>query len=195
MPTVDNQALVVLATRVVEGLGYELVDLEWKPEAGRWVLRIYVDRLAAANAAPDAPGDAPSVDALDEGVGQGVGLDDCARVSHALGAELDVADLISVPFSLEVSSPGLNRPLKREAHFQRFIGKKAKVRTRHPIVALGVASGAESGAKAGEAAGGRRNFTGRIVAAQGGRLRLDVDGRVYEIPVDDVEKANLQYEF
>lgn len=194
MPTVDTQALVVLATRVAEGLGYELIDLEWKPEAGRWVLRVYVDRLAV-EASAGAGGGTPSVEALDEGdgqnTGQGVGLDDCARVSHALGAELDVADLIPVPFSLEVSSPGLNRPLKREAHFQRFIGKKAKVRTRNPVLTLG----AESGAQAGEAAGGRRNFTGRIVAAQGGRLRLDVDGQVYEISVDEVEKANLQYEF
>lgn len=179
MPTVDIQALASLATRVAEGLGYELVDLEWKPEAGRWVLRVYVDRLGMAQGVEGA------VEGLDEG-GLHIGLDDCARVSHALGAELDVADLVAVPFSLEVSSPGLNRPLKHEAHFQRFVGKKAKVRTRHPIP--------EPGADSCQAAN-RRHFTGRIVEAAGGRLRLDVDGRVYEIPVDEVEKANLQYEF
>jgi ribosome maturation factor RimP len=106
----------------------------------------------------------------------GVAHDDCSRLSHALSAELDVADLIHVPYVLEVSSPGLDRPLKREADFARFAGQKAKVKTRHPV---------------GE---NRRNFSGRLLGAEAGKLRIDVDGTVFEIAVDDVEKAHLQFE-
>ena len=80
-------------------------------------------------------------------------------------------------YSLEVSSPGLNRPLKKEADFLRFVGKKAKIRTRHPV---------------GES---RRNFSGTLVAVDGGKVKIDVGDQVCEVPVDDVEKANLVYEF
>jgi ribosome maturation factor RimP len=106
-----------------------------------------------------------------------VGLDDCANVSRELSAVLDVEDTIPVAYSLEVSSPGLNRPLKKAADFARFIGKKAKIRTRRPV---------------GDA---RRNFSGTLVAVEAGKVKIDVGDQVCEVPVDDVEKANLVYEF
>jgi ribosome maturation factor RimP len=156
MSAVDMQKLQELCEPVVTGQGYELVDLEFKNEPGiGWVLRVFIDKHQ-------------------EG---GVSLDDCASVSRELSAVLDVADAIGPAYSLEVSSPGLNRPLKKEADFARFIGKKAKIRTRHPV---------------GES---RRNFSGTLVAVAGGKVKIDVGDQVCEVPVEDVEKANLVYEF
>ena len=163
MAATDVKAIQALADRVITGLGYGLVDLEWKHEAGHWVLRVYID-LAGAE---------PAV---------GVSHEDCSRASHALSAELDVADLIHAAYHLEVSSPGLNRPLKREVDFRRFVGKRAKIRMRHglPSSEPGVAP--------------RRNFAGRLVGAEGGKVSIDVDGQVFTLEVEDVEKANLQAE-
>ena len=141
---------------VVTGQGYELVDLEFKNELGAWILRVFIDN-------PRADG--------------GVGLDDCATVSRELSAVLDVDDVIPMHYSLEVSSPGLNRPLRKESDFARFVGKKAKIRTRHPV---------------GES---RRNFSGTLVGVDAGKVKIDVGDQVCEVPVDDVEKANLVYEF
>ncbi len=155
MKPVDTHKLQELAEPVVAGQGYELVDLEFKNDAtvGGWVLRVFIDRES------------------------GVSLDDCASVSRELSAVLDVADVIPQAYSLEVSSPGLNRPLKKEADFLRFVGKKAKIRTRHPV---------------GES---RRNFSGTLVSVADGTVKIDVGDQVCEVPVDDVEKANLVYEF
>jgi ribosome maturation factor RimP len=158
MRPVDLQKVHEAIQPVVEGQGYELVDFEWKHENGSWVLRVFIDRREGA-ADPN------------------VSVDDCANVSHELSAVLDVSDVIQPAYSLEVSSPGLNRPLKKEADFRRFVGQKAKIRTRHPV---------------GE---NRRNFSGRLVAVESGKVRIDVGDQVCEVPVDDVEKANLVYEF
>ncbi len=153
MKNVDVQKLVSLVEPVVGGEGYELVDLEWKHEAGAWVLRVYIDKPA------------------------GVSLEDCAHVSRLLSATLDVNDdAIPVHYNLEVSSPGVNRPLKREADFRRFVGQKAKIRTKHPV---------------GDT---RRNFSGKLLAVENGRVKIDVGDATFEVPVDDVEKANLIFE-
>jgi ribosome maturation factor RimP len=153
---IDTQKLIQLVEPVVAGQGYELVDLEFKnePQVAGWVLRVFIDKQ------PD-----------------GVSLDDCASVSRELSAVLDVEDAIQLAYSLEVSSPGLNRPLKKVADFARFVGKKAKIRTRHPV---------------GES---RRNFSGTLVGVDGGKVKIDVGDQVCEVPVDDGEKANLVYEF
>ncbi len=156
MKPVDTTKLQLLVEPVVTGQGYELVDLEFKNELGSWILRVFIDN-------PHAEG--------------GVGLEDCAQVSRELSAVLDVEDAITGHYSLEVSSPGLNRPLKKEADFARFVGKKAKIRTRHPV---------------GES---RRNFSGTLVAVAAGKVKIDVGDQVCEVPVEDVEKANLVYEF
>ena len=156
MKPVDQKKLESLVEPVVTGQGYELVDVEFKSELGAWVLRVYIDK---------------------PGSEERVGLDDCASVSRELSAVLDVDDTIQGHYSLEVSSPGLNRPLKKASDFARFVGKKAKIRTRHPV---------------GES---RRNFSGTLVAVDGGKVKIDVGDQVCEVPVDDVEKANLVYEF
>jgi len=156
MRPVDTQKIQSIVEPVIIGLGYELVELEWKREAGAWILRIFLD--------------------LPDGSGK-VGLDDCAKVSHQLSATLDVEDIMPVAYSLEVSSPGLDRPLKKEADFRRFVGKKAKIRTRQPV------------------GGDRRNFSGTLVEVQDGKVLIDVGDKKYEVPIDVVEKANLIYEF
>ncbi len=156
MKPVDSNQLTPIVEPVVTGQGYELVDVEFKNEMGGWILRVYIDK--------------PGAEA-------GVGLDDCAQVSRELSAVLDVEDVIPGHYSLEVSSPGLNRPLKKEADFARFVGKKAKIRTRHPV---------------GES---RRNFSGTLMGVSEGKVKIDVGDQVCEVPVDDVEKANLVYEF
>lgn len=184
---VDISALEQLARPVLAGLGYELVELEWKHEGGHWLLRVLIDHsLASDPSHPGQPGPAESAPEPSPPAGSAqpppVTLEDCARVSRSLGAELDVADAIHLPFHLEVSSPGINRPLKREEDFRRFAGQKAKVRTRTPL--LDPVSPA-----------GRRNFAGRLVRAAEGRVTIEVDGRLYDIPLAEVEKANLVYEF
>jgi ribosome maturation factor RimP len=153
MSKVDTEKLKEIVEPVVTGQGYELVDVEWKHEASAWILRVFID-----------------------GAG-GVTLEDCARVSHTLSATLDVSDAIPTTYNLEVSSPGLDRPLKKEADFRRALGQKAKIRTRHPI---------------GES---RRNFSGKLVAVDNGLVKIDVGDQVCDVPIADVEKANLVFEF
>ncbi len=162
MTTIDLAKIAEIVTPVVAGHGLELVDVEWKTEGAGWVLRVYIDR----------PGSEPK-----PGQPDGVGLIECADVSRELSPVLDVSDLIKPAYSLEVSSPGLDRPLRTEAHFARFVGKKAKIKTRRPI------------------GDNRRNFAGPIVAVDGGVVKIDVGDKVCEVPVAEVEKANLVYEF
>ena len=131
----------------------ELVDVEFVFERGRWVLRIYMDK---------------------EG---GVTLDDCAEVSRELGDLIDAEDMIDFPYVLEVSSPGLNRPLKKERDFARSIGKLIEVTMLQPV-------------------NNRRNFTGRLSDVVEGILRLSLDdNHLVELPLRDVDKARLKYEF
>lgn len=141
-----------LARPVAEGFGLELVDVAYTSEYGRRVLRVYIDK----------PG--------------GVTLEDCERVSRELGAVLDVEDPIPQSYNLEVSSPGLDRPLKTEADFARFAGKRARIRAREPVE-------------------GRRNFKAVIDEARGGEVFVtDFDGRKFAIAVANIEKARLEIE-
>lgn len=126
-------------------MGYELVDVQ-ASNGGR-LLRLFVDK----------PG--------------GVTLDDCAAVSRHLTRVLAVEGIDYE--RLEVSSPGLDRPLRKERDFARFAGQKAEVRMRTPD------------------ATGRRKFVGVLRGAQAGQLSLEMDGRVLALPVDDVDKAKL----
>jgi ribosome maturation factor RimP len=150
---VDSTQIERLAEPVVRRHGCELVDTTFRREGSGWVLRLFIDRSG------------------------GVGVDLCAEVSRDLSAELDVADLIEHPYTLEVSSPGLDRPLKRAADFQRFCGRAVKVRTRDPV-------------------GGRRNFAGRIaeVGEDGATVTLEVDGTSTTIPIAAIARANLKIE-
>jgi len=137
---------------VLDDMGYELVDVEYITHYGRWVLRLYVDK---------------------EG---GITLDDCAQASREVGDLIDVKDIIDHEYVLEVSSPGLNRPLKKEKDFLRALGKKIRVRMSSPVE-------------------GRRNFTGTLMRFQEGTLGLEMEDRLVTLPWQEVEKASLVYEF
>ncbi|MDE1941809.1 MAG: ribosome maturation factor RimP [Betaproteobacteria bacterium] len=132
-----------LIEKTVTGLGYEFVDFE---RAGRGLLRVFIDKAG------------------------GIGVEDCVAVSNQLTRLFAVE---GVDYDrLEVSSPGLDRPLKREADFERFAGRDVKLRLRVPRA-------------------GQRNFTGRIVSVADGKLLLEVDGTAIEMEVAGIDRANL----
>lgn len=137
-----------LVAPVVESLGYELVGVEFLPQGGHSLLRVYIDTE------------------------KGVTLDDCQRVSHQLSGVLDVEDTIKGQYHLEISSPGLDRPLFAAEHFQRFAGRQANVRLVSPV-------------------NGRRKFRCVLQGVKGGDVVLDVDGEVISVPLSAIDKANL----
>jgi ribosome maturation factor RimP len=129
----------------------ELVDVEYLREGGRWVLRLFIDK----------PG--------------GVSLDDCQEISRQVEKLLDVEEPIATSYSLEVSSPGIERPLKTPAHFERFAGNEVEIRTFGPI---------------GEPP--RRNFKGRLLGiSTEGDIGVEIDGKEFRVPLDKVAKAHL----
>ena len=149
-PLLDKIRATILPP--IEGAGYELVEVEYKHEPVGWVVRVYID----------SPG--------------GISHDDCERVSRELSAVLDVHDVVPHHYSLEVSSPGLNRPLRTTEHFARFKGQKARVKLRNGL-------------------DGRRNFSGFIKDAAENKVTIEVDGKDFTLPLDDLEKANLEWQF
>ncbi|NKF22639.1 ribosome maturation factor RimP [Solimonas marina] len=133
---------------LIDSLGYELLLLEYSPNPRNAMLRLYID--------------GPS----------GITLDDCERVSKEVSGALDVEDPIRSAYRLEVSSPGLDRPLVKPAHFQRFAGQQARVQLMAPV-------------------NGRRRFVGEIVAADADVLRIQTEEGVAEIPFADIDRARL----
>jgi ribosome maturation factor RimP len=130
-------------------MGYEMVGVEYLSDSpGGAVLRVYIDQEA------------------------GVQLDDCTKVSHQLSGVLDVEDPIRGEYNLEVSSPGLDRPLFEKAHFERFVGHQVKIRL----------------ARSHE---GRRRFKGVIVSVEGDEVTVNVDGEEYVLPFADIDTARL----
>jgi ribosome maturation factor RimP len=163
---VDN--LWRLVEPPIQGAGLELVELQWNREVEGWVLRVFIDRPEA----PTVPGMVS--DAGDDAVFEPVLVshEDCERVSRDLSATLDVADTIRHAYRLEVSSPGIDRPLRRERDFARFAGQEAKIRTA-------------------DAVEGRRNFSGVLRGAKDGQVQIDCDGRAYQLPLAFIVRANL----
>jgi ribosome maturation factor RimP len=106
----------------------------------------------------------------------GVTLDDCTRISQEVGSSLDVEDFISTPYTLEVSSPGLTRSLKAEKDFIRYCDHLIKVKTLIPIE-------------------NRRQFKGRLLKFSENRIEIETEGRIFQIPLSNVAKANLEIEF
>jgi ribosome maturation factor RimP len=133
---------------LVEGLGYELWELEYSPGRGNGFLRLYIDAAA------------------------GITLDDCERVSRAVSEVLDAEDPIPGQYTLEVSSPGLERPLRTAEHFARFVGETVSVETVQAIE-------------------GRRRFKGALTAAGAGTVEVEVDGRRWTLPISGIRKAHL----
>jgi ribosome maturation factor RimP len=143
-----------MASSVVAGEGMEIVDIEFRPEGSRGgrVLRLYLDK---------------------EG---GPSLEDLTRVSRQLSELLDESPDVPGPFTLEVSSPGINRALKKVEHFVRFVGKKVRVRTRDPIE-------------------GRRSFLGMLKEVMKDEIVVALEGREYRIALSQIEKANYEHEW
>jgi ribosome maturation factor RimP len=144
--------ITALAEQVAASMGMELVLVEVRGGDGKSIVRTFIDQAG------------------------GISLNDCERFSKRFSVLLDVEDWIPFSYILEVSSPGLDRPLVKEEHFLRFASKNARVKTRLPI-------------------NGQRNFTGKIVGVTVGRLLLETaPAQQVEIALSDIEKANLVIE-
>jgi ribosome maturation factor RimP len=160
---IDRDALQRVIEPIARAHGAEVVDLELRREQAGWVLRIYVEKKGAA---------AQNLSTRDAAVD----LELCANVSRDLSPALDVADLIPHAYHLEVSSPGIERPLRGEHDFIRFTGQKAKLKLR-------------------EAVGGQRVVVGVLGGVFGGSLRIAEGARTHEVPLSAVESARLVFEF
>lgn len=137
---------------VVDGLGFELVGIEYQPAGRHSVLRIYIDGA------------------------DGITVDDCATVSHHVSGLLDVEDLIRGQYTLEVSSPGLDRPLFTIEDFEKYNGRDVQVRLDTPL-------------------NGRRRFKGRLLGVGNGVVRVLVDEEETSLPLLHIEQARLVPEF
>ena len=133
---------------IVSSLGYELVGVEYLTQGHGALLRVYIDSE------------------------DGIIVDDCSRVSHQLSGVLDVEDIIRGQYQLEVSSPGLDRPLFTEEHFAHFTGRKVKLKLSMPL-------------------DGRRKFHGVMHGIEDGKLQLEVDDKMLSVPFNSIDKANL----
>jgi ribosome maturation factor RimP len=140
--------LIALTEPLLQLLGYELVDLEYAPGRAHSLLRIFIDRR------------------------EGVGIDDCERVSRELSALLDVEDPVPTRYTLEVSSPGLDRVLRTPEHFQRFVGERVRLELLQPRA-------------------GRRRYTGRLESLSAEGIELNVDGAMVSVPFADIGRARL----
>ena len=143
-----------LALPLAQAEGMEIVDIEFRHEGSRGgrVLRLYMDKQG------------------------GPGVDDLSRVSRQLSEMLDVQDTIDGAYTLEVSSPGINRPLKKREHFLRFVGKRIRIRTRDLI-------------------DGRRSFLGILDEVADNSVRLTQEGKQYWIPFSMIEKSNYEHDW
>ncbi len=145
------QSVMNLIQPVLISEGLELVDVEYKKEGKNWVLRIFIDRE------------------------EGITVEDCQKVSHLTGDLIEVEETIKTPYSLEVSSPGLDRALKREKDFLKFKGKKIRLNSLFPIENI-------------------RKLTVILADFKDQTVFLEQDGRSFEIPLIQIAKANLVIE-
>lgn len=143
-----HQELQTLLEPAIDVLGCELVGIELLPQGKRSLLRIYIDK---------------------EG---GVTIDDCSNVSHQLSGILEVEDPIREQYTLEVSSPGVERPLFKLQHFERFCGHRVKLRLYL-------------------AHEGRRKYTGKIIGIESEAVKIEVEGETFVFEIDDIDKARL----
>lgn len=144
--------LIELLQPVVADLGYELWELEYAARSGGGLLRLYID----------APG--------------GISVDDCERVSRAVSQKMDDADPIVAQYTLEVSSPGLDRVLRTQAHFARFTGEPVEVEMMQKL-------------------NGRKRFAGRLTSVTEGAITLEMEGGAVSLPLDAIHKARLAPQF
>lgn len=143
-----SDEIEALLAPVLEREGYELIDVEFESKGGRSTLRLFID---AEN---------------------GITLDDCARASNAVSGVLDVEDPVPGEYYLELSSPGLDRPLRRPSHYERYVGALARV-----VMQKGFQ--------------GRRRLKGRLSGLEDEIVLLDVDGETHRLPLEKIESARL----
>ena len=144
----SRDGLIKLLEPTVERLGYELCDLELKLGGRDGMVRVFIDKDG------------------------GVDIDDCEAVSRQVSAILDVEDPLPGNYTLEVSSPGLDRALTKPAHFQRFMGEDIRVKLRFPL-------------------DGRRNFKGALKSVNEENIEVEVDGESHSLPLATIESARL----
>jgi len=143
----------LLADPLLHEFGMEMVDVEFQFERGRWTLRVFINKK------------------------EGITVDDCASVSRELGDLIEAENIISFSYVLEVSSPGLNRPLKKEDDFIHSIGKMLTLKMSRPI-------------------NKQKNFAGCIANVKEGVISLLMnDNNLVELPINEIDKARLKYEF
>lgn len=147
-----REQLIELLEPVVEQLGYELADLEANLSGGGGVVRLYID------------------------IQTGVTLEDCELVSRQVSAVLDVEDPIPGEYNLEVSSPGLDRRLVKEAHFERFAGSRVKVKLKRLVE-------------------GRRRFDAKLLGFEAPNVLLQEGEQTYAVPLQEIDSARLTPEF
>ncbi len=150
MKNIEKRVLEIIEP-IIESEGFELVDLEIK-KGKRWIVRIFIDKVG------------------------GVTVEDCARINRYIGDVMDVEDVIFCSYTLEVSSPGLDRPLRKKKDFERFVGKKVKIKTKDYL-------------------SGRRNFKGILKSVCEDGIELQCGDLHYMIPMALIEKANTVYEW
>ena len=176
----DLEKIRGAAERVARSEGLEIVDVEWKVGKQRF-LRVYIDRIPKPTAViSDASGEMGATEGVHDPYPK-ISHSDCERVSQQLSVIFDVEDLIPGPagYTLEVSSPGMDRALKKPADFERFSGRLAKISTSEPV---------------GEA----KFFEGRLAGFADGKVRMELKGRearTVEVPLEAIRKANLVVEF
>lgn len=149
----DNQLILKnvedLVAPVLGNLGYDLIEREFLMDNGRYVLRLYIDKK------------------------DGVTIDDCARVSRGIEDLIDIEGVIPVSYTLEVSSPGVNRPIRRREDFDRYVGSPVRLKTLHPV-------------------NGRSNYKGLLRRMDGNDIVMLVDGVEHRIPFSELSKARLE---
>ena len=143
-----REQLRELLAPVVAGVGYQLWELEYMPRSGGGLLRLYID--------------SPN----------GISLDDCERVSRAVSEHLDATDPIPGHYTLEVSSPGLDRVLRTREHFERFAGERVKLEMMQPIE-------------------GRKRFAGRLLGVGESDITLELESGRISLPIEDIHRARL----
>lgn len=154
MAGIEEQIRILLEP-ILRSSGLDLWDMEFQKSGPKWLLRIYIDRE----------------------IGSGVTLKDCETVSRDLSSLLDVEDIIQHPYTLEVSSPGLDRTLSKPEHFARFSGSTVRIKTFQPI-------------------NKEKVFKGKLLGIFEAFVRIEIkDGEILAIPMSNVSKASLEVEF
>ena len=164
-----------IAGRVAGSYGLEIFDVQFRRESHGWVLRIFLDR--PYDEAPASPKPRRSAEGAEAGEGGSVSIEDCERVSRDVSAILDVEETIEHHYTLEVSSPGLDRPLRSANDYRRFTGRLAKI-----VVS--------------EAVDNQKHFAGRLLGLEGNAVIIETaPGKTHSVPLPLITRARLDVEF